>query len=87
MRALQTNIGYIPASVFIGDDRKSILFVKHGNNNFIDYTDGNEMAAWTCNALCIGEKEYAYNTWHNVKDDEVLNKYFKIVLKDSLEGF
>lgn len=84
MRALQTNISYIPAAVFLSEDRKGILFTKHGDKNFIDYTDGNEMAAWTRNSLCIGDNEYKYNTWHEI--DETLKSYFREILRDALEN-
>lgn len=84
MRALQTNLPAIPSSVFIGKDRQSILFVKHGNNNFIDYQQGQDMVAWTKGFLCIGEKEYSYNSWH--KFDDNLKGYFKELLRDSLEN-
>lgn len=84
MMALQTNLSYVPATVFLGSDRKSIMFSRYGDKNFIDYTDGNEMAAWTCNSLCIGENEYKYNTW--VEIDDVLKNYFRELLRDTLEN-
>ena len=84
MRALQTNLPAIPASVFCNKENKAILFVKHGNKNFIDYTDGNDMAAWIADALCIGSKVYAYNAWHEI--DDTLKDYFREVLRDSLEN-
>lgn len=85
MKTLQTNLPAIPASVFIGSDRKSILFVKHGDKNFIDFQDGNDMAAWSRDALCIGESDYKYSTWYNIKEDQQLQKYFKAVLQESLQ--
>lgn len=84
MRALQTMLPTIPATVFLGEDRRSILFVKQSNKNFIDYTDGNDMAAWIADALCIGSKVYAYNAWHEI--DETLKNYFRELLRDSLEN-
>ena len=85
MMALQTNLSYIPATVFLGSDRKSIMFSRYGDKNFIDYTDGNEMVAWTRNSLCIEDKEYKYNTWCEI--DEKLKNYFREILRDALEHF
>jgi len=85
MRALQTNLGAVPATVFLNKENKAVLFVKHGNNNFIDYTNGNDMAAWTKDSLCIGPKEYKYNTWTIVEDSPELKDYFREVLREQLQ--
>lgn len=83
MKALQTNLQYVPGTVFLGDDRKSILFSRYGTNNFIDYQQGQDMVAWTKDFLCVGNTEYKYNTWHQI--DEPLKGYFREVLRDSIQ--
>lgn len=83
MKALQTNLQYVPGTVFLGEDRKSILLSRYGNNNFIDFQQGQDMVAWTKDALCVGNKDYKYNVWHNIDDD--LKNYFREVLRDSLQ--
>ena len=83
MRALQTMLPTIPATIFLGEDRKSILFVKQSGKNFIDYTDGNDMVAWIADALCVGSKAYTYNAWHEI--DETLKNYFRELLRDNLQ--
>lgn len=85
MKALQTSLSSIPASVFLSSDRKTILLLKHGDKNFIDFQQGQDMAAWTKDALCIGDKSYKYNTWTIVEDNPELKDYFREVLRDSLE--
>lgn len=85
MRALQTNLGAVPATVFINKENKALLFVKHGGNNFIDFQQGQDMVAWTRDALCIGSREYKYNVWTIVEDNPELKDYFREVLRDSLE--
>ena len=85
MRALQVNLPTIPASVFLNRENKSILFVKHGDKNFIDYTNGNDMAAWTRSALCVGDKEYAYDTWNVIEEESPLKQYFREVLREPLQ--
>ena len=84
MMALQTNLSYIPATVFLGSDRKSIMFSRYGTNNFIDYQRGEDMAAWTKDSLCVGDNTYKYNAWHSI--DEPLKNYFREVLRDALEN-
>jgi len=85
MRALQCNLPMVPATVFCNKENKAILFVKHGNGNFIDYQSGQDMVAWTRDALCIGPKEYKYNIWTIVEDNPELKDYFREVLRESLQ--
>ena len=80
---VQLTLGEVPASVFLDRKDKRILFVKHGHKNFIDYRDGNdEMAAWTKDSLCIANDTYKYESWHQLKEESSLKKYFKSVLQD-----
>jgi len=85
MRALQVNLQSIPATVFVNREEKAVLFVKHGDSNFIDYRDGNnDIAAWTRDALCIGDTSFPYNRWNIIEEESPLKQYFRSVLKEPL---
>jgi len=84
MRALQVNLQSIPATVFINREEKAVLFVKHGDKNFIDYRDGGSMVAWTKDALCVEDKNYSYNKWQGIEEDSPLKNYFRSVLREPL---
>lgn len=82
MGIVQLPLGEVPASIFLNRKDKSILFVKHGAKNFIDYRDGNDMAAWTKDSLSIADDSYKYEAWHSLKDESPLKQYFKSVLQE-----
>jgi len=84
MRALQVNLQSIPATAFLNREEKAVMFVKHGNGNFIDFQDGSDMVAWTREALCIGDTSYPYNKWNIIEEESPLKQYFRSVLKEPL---
>jgi len=77
----QEQIHSIPCAVALDKERKMIAVNR--NSSFPLFIDIREAvtAMWDKGLVKIGDKEYNYNTWYSVADNEsAIHQYFKSLI-------